>query len=304
MKILLIGGLGFIGTRFIRKFHNTHEIIVYITKKNAANTKSNHLKDVTLEYGSVEDNELKKIVEKYEPKAVIHLAALAGLKRCHDDPKLAFSVNVYGTFNVINSCIGIKPKIIFPSSREVYGETIGEKSTEEDELLPNNTYGLTKMISENLIKCASRKFDFDYTILRLTNVYGPEGDKYGAEIIIKDAIRDKKIRILGGTQKLNYVYVDDVVDVMNFALDGAKTSRQTFNVGSNDTVTVEEFAKKVFKSLGVKEEFEYLPMRETETSNFVPDLKKIQSILEDFPKTSLDEGIKKTIKWYSEIKPS
>lgn len=145
MKVFLVGGLGFIGKRFIRKFFNTHEIIVYARKKADFDiSKFENLKNVILEYGSVEDKEIKNIIKKHLPDVVIHLAALSGLKRCHDDPRTAFSTNVYGTFNVINSCTDIGAKLIFCSTREVYGETIGKKSKEDDRLLPNNIYGLTK----------------------------------------------------------------------------------------------------------------------------------------------------------------
>ncbi len=238
------------------------------------------------------------MIEKLKPDVVIHLAALSGLKKCYDNPKTAFSTNVYGTFNVINSCKKIGAKLIFCSTREVYGETLENKSKEDDPLIPNSVYGLTKMLAENLVKYAGQKYNLDYTILRPTNVYGPEGDKYGAEIIIKDAIREKKIRILVGTQKLNYVYVDDVADILNFVLKGENVSKQTFNIGSADTVTILEYAKQVFRSLNIEEKIEYLPMRKTETVYFVPDITKIQSLFGNFPKTSLKSGIEKTIKWY------
>ena len=299
MKVFLIGGLGFIGTRFIRKFSNTHQIIVYTKRKDDLEiSKMNFLKNVILEYGSVVDKDITNKMEKHNPDAVIHLAALSGLQRCHDDPQLAFSTNVYGTFNVINSCKRVGAKLIFCSTREVYGETIDEKSKEEDPLLPNNIYGLTKKLAEDLIRLASQKMDLNYIILRPTNVYGPEGDKYGAEIIINDAIKKNMINILGGTQRLNYVYVDDVVDVLDFVLK-KNISRETFNVGSTDTITIIEFAKEVFRALNSKGKIEYLPMRKTETSNFVPEITKLQSIMVNFPKTSLRSGIEKTIKWYS-----
>ena len=156
MKILLTGGLGFIGTRFIRKFSNAHQIIVYGRKKEKTNpAKLSHLKNVTLEYCSVEDPEIINMVKKLKPDVVIHLAALSGLKKCYDNPKIAFSTNVYGTFNIINSCKKIGAKLIFCSTREVYGETLENKSKEEDPLIPNSVYGLTKMLAENLVKYSS-----------------------------------------------------------------------------------------------------------------------------------------------------
>jgi len=294
-----VGGAGFIGRRFIRKFAKTNEIIVYATNQDVISAKKVlELFNIQIEEGFVEDDKLSKVIDKHKPDIVIHLAALTGLVKCHNDPQNAFKINLYGTYNVANSCAKVGCKIIFVSSREVYGETL-QKSTGEDEpMLPNNVYGITKMIGENIIRFFSQKYGLDYTILRLTNVYGPEGDQYGAQVIIKNAIRDKKIQILGGSQRLNYVYVDDVVEIINQVIQNKKSSKQIFNVGSKDTVTIKEFVQKVIESVGQDIELEYKPMRETETSNFEPDLTRLKEIIAYVPETSLEEGIKKTMDWY------
>jgi len=156
------------------------------------------------------------------------------------------------------------------------------------------------MIGENLVKFAGEKSDLDYTILRLTNVYGPEGDQYGAQIIIQNAISQNEITVMGGSQRLNYVYVDDVVEILNLVLTHKGASKQIFNVGSKDTISVEEFAKKVAQKLGGNVKIKYTTMRETETSNFEPSLKKLNEVLGYIPKTSIDDGLAKTIQWYKE----
>jgi len=299
VKLLLVGGAGFIGRRFIRKFAKTNEIIVYATNQDVISAKKVlELFNIQIEEGFVEDDKLSKVIDKHKPDIVIHLAALTGLVKCHNDPQNAFKINLYGTYNVANSCAKIGCKIIFISSREVYGETLQKSTSEDEPMLPNNVYGITKMIGENIIRFFSQKYGLDYTILRLTNVYGPEGDQYGAQVIIKNAIRDKKIQILGGSQRLNYVYVDDVVEIINQVIQNKKSSKQIFNVGSKDTVTIKEFAQKVIESVGQDVEMEYKPMRETETTNFEPNLSRLEEFLGDLPKTALSDGIKKTIEWY------
>jgi len=300
MKVFLIGGLGFIGKRFIRKFADSHQIIVYATSQDFQNAKNVlDLGNITIEEGLVEELKLGDIIEKHSPDVVVHLAALTGLVKCHKDQENAFKINVFGTHNVVNACLRAQAKMIFISSREVYGETINDSSKEDDPSVPNNVYGLTKKIGEDTVQLAGKKNNLDYTILRLTNVYGPEGDQYGAQVIIKRAISEKIIPILGGTQRLNYVYVDDVVDVINLVFEHEKSSKQIFNVGSKDTVTIEEYAKKVVEIFGTDIKLDYKPMRETETSNFEPNLEKLEKVLGFTAKTSLESGIKNTIKWYS-----
>ena len=300
MKVLLIGGLGFIGQKFIKKFSNVHDIIVYDKKDIVLKIKEKkQFQNVVLEEGSIEEQKIFDILKKHKPNVVVQLAALTGLKKCHENPEKAFKVNVFGTFNVLNACLSSNSKFIFISSREVYGETQKNKSSEDDLQKPNNVYGITKMLGEQLVKTMSQVSGLDYTILRLTNVYGPEGDNYGAQIIIKDALYKKKISILGGNQRLNYVYIDDVVDLINLVLNDKRSSKQVFNVGSNDTVTISEYVKQVMDLLSEKVKIEYLPMRENETSNFAPDLTKLKNVLNYSPNTSLHKGIEETIRWYS-----
>jgi UDP-glucose 4-epimerase len=96
--------------------------------------------------------------------------------RCNQDPTLAFSTNVLGTYNIIMGCVAAKSKLVFISSREVYGEgNPTARTTEETELKLNNVYGTTKMLGEQLVLWAKSRFGLKYTILRLTNVYGPGG---------------------------------------------------------------------------------------------------------------------------------
>ena len=299
MEILLVGGAGFIGKRFIRKYAKTNKITVYATRDDILKTKpffEDH--NVEVEEGIIEEDHLSEIIKNKNPDVVVHLAALTGLVKCHNDPQNAFKNNVYGTYNVVNACSNIGCKLIFISSREVYGETLNKNTSEDDMLLPNNVYGITKMLGENIIQFFSRKQDLDFTILRLTNVYGPEGDQYGAEVIIKKALAEKKIQILGGTQRLNYIYVDDVIEIIYSCISNPNSSREIFNVGSKDTVSIKEFVDNVVKVMNENIEIEYKPMRETETTNFEPNLTKIQQFLQ-LPQTSLTEGIKKTVEWYS-----
>ena len=153
MKILLVGGFGFIGKRFMRKFSKSYDFVVYAQHNDISKmNKILDIRNILFEEGSVEDKRVIDVIVKHKPDVVIHLAALTGLKKCHDNPEEAFRVNVYGTFNVINGCSRTRSKLIFISSREVYGNTINGESKEDDLTLPNNTYGMTKMLGEIFIK--------------------------------------------------------------------------------------------------------------------------------------------------------
>jgi len=143
-----------------------------------------------------------------------------------------------------------------------------------------------------------QNYNLDYTILRLTNVYGPEGNERGVNSIIKNAIKKKKVEIHGGDQLLNLVYVDDVAELINLVIENKHSSKQIFNVGSEDNVSIKEFAKEVSQSLNGNIEFEYVSLPDIVTMN--PSLEKLKKALGFSSKTNLNEGIKKTIEWYKE----
>ncbi len=124
MKLFLVGGLGFIGKRFIRKYAKDYEIIVFAKKNTIEKVdKNGSFKNIILEEGSMAEKTIIDVITKHKPDVVIHLAALTGLKKCHSDPEKAFKINVFGTFNVLSACNKTGSKLIFLSSREVYGDT-------------------------------------------------------------------------------------------------------------------------------------------------------------------------------------
>ena len=254
-----------------------------------------------LEIGDITDEtRVREVVQKHQPEVVIHLAALTGVKRCEDAPSLAFSVNVEGTHNVTMACVEHDCKLIFSSSREVYGETRSGRTREDEPLVPNNIYGLTKMLGEKIVTWVSSKYNLDYTILRLTNVYGPGGDNYNIQAMIRKALMERRIQIFGGDQIMNMVYVEGVAEIFNKCLTDPRTSRQTFNVGSSDDLSVEDIVSKVVSLLDSPVEIERQPMRLGETLNFRPSLEKLQNVLGYNCPTGFTTGLRKTVEWYKQ----
>jgi len=294
VKILVTGASGFLGKRFVEKNHLHHNLVIF--DKDPTSYLSKIWKSsIIVEKGLIEDNKIKTTIKKHNPDIVVHFAARSGLKICEENPLEAFKVNVLGTLNVIKGCSNTNSKLIFISSREVYGETIKNVSKEDDPLLPNNIYGITKMFGETLITQESQKNNLDYTILRLTNVYGPSRDNRGLNKIIQTAIKNNKIQINGGNQLVNIVYVDDVIDLIGLILDDKHSSKQIINVGSEETMTIKDFSNEVSKLLKKKIEFEYQPLPKFENNRFNPSLEKLRSLLGFSAKTRLKDGLKKTI---------
>ena len=293
MKILITGGFGYIGQNFIKKYSHSHEIIIF--NRNSTIKPKFDSKIIT-EIGTIEKDDIDKIIKKHKPEIVIHLAALSGLKKCEDYPSEAFLLNVYGTLNVVKACIAEKCKLIFLSSREVYGETIENESSEDDPLKPVNVYGFTKSMSEKIIQFYSKTQNLDYVILRLTNVYGPGGGVRGVNRIIDNALQKNCININGdGNQTLNLIFIEDVIDLLNQIIENKIISNQIFNVGSDDTLTINQFSQIVIDMLKIKIKLQFFPRIIYENIYFKPNLRKLKKIIKFQPNFSLEQGLNKTI---------
>jgi len=288
-----IRGFGYLGTRFIEKFGNEHELITFVKNKQ---TDNQIVKNVKIEEGRLEDNKTSKIIKKYKPDVVIHLASLTGLKKCEENPYEAFTFNVFGSYNIIKTCLETKSKLVFTSSREVYGNTVKEFSSENDSLAPKNVYGITKMLAEGLIQNYN-SLGLNYTILRITNVIGPGLHGKGLNFMIKDAVQNKRVQINGGEQIVNVIFIDDVIDVLMQVCENESSLNQIFNVGSKDNITISNFANKISQFFDEKIRLNYVKRSNVESSAFKPDITKLQQILK-FSNTTIENGLEKTIAWY------
>jgi len=300
MKILMTGGLGNIGKHLIDRLSVKNDLVTLSSNSSIKKLPNNSFRipSLVIQECNVEQSKIKKIIKKYKPDIVIHLAALSGLQRCEKNPDKAFQINVLGTFNVCKSCAESKSHLIFLSSREIYGETKNSKTSEKTSSNPNNVYGLTKSVAENIIQTMAKIYDFNYTILRITNVYGSNMGRSGINNIFWSAIHKKQIKINGGKQLVNLIHIDDLIDAIILVINNNKSNNKIYNVGSNDTLQINELVNLVVSTLPNNVKINYSSRIECENLVFRPDLTKIQADLNYFPKTDLKNGIKKTLHWY------
>jgi len=294
LKILITGASGFIGSEFISKFSNDFRIISYSRKTIKNNKKIK--KNIINEKGTIEDKKIIKIIKKHSPDIVLHLANFGSMKQCDENAESAFKTNVYGIFNVIMGCINTNSKLIFLSSREVYGETIAKNSSETDPVLPNNVLGITKVLAENLIMYANRKYALEYTILRPSNIYGINGDKFVVKTMLNSAIQKKKIFVNGGTQKLNLVHVNDILNIIKLVIQKPKlSSGQIFNIGTRNNISVKKLALNIAKLVGENVDVKFKKSIKNETQFYKPNIEKIEKKFGYTNWINLNNGIKEML---------
>jgi nucleoside-diphosphate-sugar epimerase len=116
--------------------------------------------------------------------------------------------------------------------------------------------------------------------------------------MIKGAVNDRVIPIFGGMQIMNLVYVTDVAEAIARCLTDSRTTDGIFNIGSEEDMTVQEIVNQLISQLDEHVTIQRMPMRIGETLNFRPDLEKMKDAFPGLPRTSLKEGLQKTILWY------
>ena len=224
---------------------------------------------------------------------IIHLAGLTGNLECEMEPKRAFSTNVLGTYNILKASIRTKPKIIFASSREVYGNT-NTKAKENHPLKPININGTTKMISENIILNHNENYSIPYTILRFTNFFGENYSKRGISSMIKRIIEGERISLFGGKQEiLDLLYFDDAVTAIIKSINYKKSD--IFNIGSGNSSTLFLLIKRLEKILGKKIKYDIKSYRSFEVKQFSINTEKSRKLLKFRASYNIDNVLRRMI---------
>ncbi len=248
MKILVTGGLGFIGSHLVdRLIELGNDVVVLDNLSTGSGANSND--NATTINGSINDhNLLDELFDFNKFDYVFHLAAQINLRKSISHPHFDAETNILGSLALIKKCIDYKvKKIIFSSTGgAIYSARAPQPFWELTLSQPSSPYGLSKLTVESYLKLMKDLKGLDYVALRYSNVYGPRQNPHGEAGVIsifKDrAQKGLDLTINGnGEQTRDFVYVDDVVqaNVLAMNLSGV------YNVSSNSETTVNEIALKV-----------------------------------------------------------
>ena len=289
-KILVTGGSGDLGQSLISKLVSNGFDCISISKKSDGNKLVNNIKcDIT------NFRKLNFIINKFKPDIIIHLAGLTGNISCEANPKKAFLTNVFGTLNVLKSSMKVKPKIIFISTGEIYGKT-KNKVSENTLPKPVNIYGITKMLSENLILNYSANCKTPAIILRLSYCYDENFTKRGFSLMFKKAISGEKIQVFGGDQILDLLHFNDAVHAILKSITHNKT--EIFNIGSGKTQSLISIINKLKKIMNNDVNYDLRPYRGFEVRTCKLNINKAKKNLKFKPAINLDVILRRMVaKW-------
>lgn len=243
MKVAVIGGMGFIGSKLSESLvASGNDVTVFDLCWFGVKSLKSPLVQKDFRALDVED------LVGFD--AVVHLANVANDPAVDLDPVISWEINSLGSMNLAELCVeaGVK-KLVFFSSGSVYGVSEEDKVTEETKLKPISAYNKTKMIAERVFLSYAHKIDLH--ILRPATVCGTSlRTRFDVvvNLLVQQAISNGQVKVLGGDQYRPHVHIDDIVDVTMACLQG-RIPPDIFNVGF-EVLTVKELAVKICEKVG------------------------------------------------------
>ena len=308
MKLLVTGGLGFIGSNYIRYIMESHRDIQVINLDNqATGSNPNNLKDLHFDEkyhfvrGDIRDKDLVNQLVK-DVDAVINIAAETHVDRSIKDPKLFYENNVLGTLTILEAIRNSNPdvKLLQVSTDEVYGDIDKGSFKETDMLKPSSPYAASKAASDLTALAHYRTYGLHIVITRCTNNFGPY--QFPEKLIPKTIVRAAlglPIPIYGtGKNVRDWIHVLDHCQALDVILRKGKLG-EVYNISSGNELTNLEVVNRI---LGIMDKpqgtIQYVQDRPGHDLRYSLDSSKIERELNWHPKYTFDRALEETVKWY------
>tara|TARA_B100000780_G_scaffold263064_1_gene216692 strand:- start:5 stop:1021 length:1017 start_codon:yes stop_codon:yes gene_type:complete len=314
-KIIVTGGLGFIGSNLIELLLKKNYYVINIDKvtysSNFYNTKEfQKNKNYKFIKSDINNKKIKDIFLKYKPSCIFNLAAETHVDRSIDNPTQFINSNINGVYNILECFKSFykkfkKTKLIHISTDEVYGDVLEGRSDENFPYKPSSPYAASKAASDHLVYSYVRTYDLPAIITNCSNNYGPK--QHPEKLIPKliyNILNSRPLPIYGdGLNSREWIYVTDHCEALYKVFKNGKIG-EFYNIGSNKNLNNIQICKallKVSKNLisnksNVK--IKFIKDRPGHDLRYALNSNKIKKQLKWQPKTKFTDGIKKTFEWY------
>ena len=315
-KIIVTGGLGFIGSNLIELLLKKKFYVINLDKisysSNFYNTKE-FIRNKNYKFikCNIDEKKLIKIFLKYKPVGIFNLAAETHVDRSIDNPQDFIKSNIVGTYNLLESFRKFshknkKTRLIHISTDEVYGDILKGRADEKYAYKPSSPYAASKASSDHLVYSYVRTYKIPAIVTNCSNNYGPK--QHPEKLIPKliyNILKNKNLPIYGkGKNSREWIYVMDHCDALFKVFKKGKFG-EFYNIGSNKNLNNIEITKslinvaKKYLNVGPNVKINYVKDRPGHDIRYALNSKKIKKKLNWSPSTRFNDGIKKTFLWYS-----
>jgi len=306
LKTVVTGGAGFIGSHLCRRLLDEgHSILCvdnYITgsARNIAPLLNNPL-FTFLEYDVTQPFDC-------DAEAIFHLASPASPVGYMQHPLETIMVNTQGTYRMLELARKQNAMFLVSSTSEIYGDPIVHPQTEDywgnvNPIGPRACYDESKRLGETLTMEYFRQYCTNVRIVRIFNTYGPNSQIHDGRMIpnfITQALKNEPLVIYGdGNKTRSICYVSDLVEGLMLAMFHAGTMGEVFNLGNTGEHTVLEYAQTIIRLCNSSSPIVFEPSRIDDPERRRPDITKAREILGWHLTVDMEEGLRRTIKWFS-----
>jgi len=311
MVVLITGGSGFIATNLclelLKKGHDIISIDINMPKINHPNLI--FIKHDVIDFTHVDISwRYKDYFKNKRVEAIYHLACHASPVIYQKDPLHTISTCIKGTMNMCDIARRHNCPILFTSTSEIYGEPLITPQSEEYRgnvncFGPRSCYDEGKRMAETIMFEFGKIYGVNIKVCRIFNTYGPYLNKNDGRVVsnfINQLLDEKPVTIYGdGTQSRSFCYVDDLVDglikLMNSDISGP------INLGNPNEISMLELASTISRITSELLIIDYKPLPIDDPTNRCPNIDLAKKLLNWEPKTSLNQGLTKTIEYFSRI---
>ena len=318
-NVFVTGSTGFIGSWITRELVKSGANVISLIKDvHRLSTLDlvcgKEFKPKTLVYGDLRDYELLlRVLNEYEIAVCIHLAAQAIVGVANKSPLSTFESNIRGTWTLLEACRNISSieSIVVASSDKAYGEPLKVPITEDHQLIATFPYDASKACVDMIARSYHTSFGLPVAVSRCCNIYG--GADLNFSRIIPDTIRSvlldrEPIIRSDGSPIRDFMYIDDAVSgylILAKNMHRTEVAGNAFNFGTGKPIKVLELVSKIIKIAGKQNlQPKIIGNKTNEINVQYLDSIKAKQILNWETKTTLDDGLIKTIKWYKENSPA
>jgi dTDP-glucose 4,6-dehydratase len=305
LRILVTGGLGFIGSNFIRKVLQEQDEVINIDVMSYGSNVNNlkNLGDAKYRFvrGDIADTTTIRLLLK-EVDAIVNFAAETHVDRSIADPTPFFRTNVGGVVSILEAIrkSGKNIRFVHIGTDESYGDIVEGSFMEEDKLSPSSPYSASKASADLFVLAFQRTYGLNAIVTRCTNNFGPFQfpEKFVPKVIIRSSM-NMKVPIYGaGKNVRDWIYVHDHCDAIKLILENGK-SGNIYNISSANELDNITIAKKILSIMGKDNSLiEFVEDRPGHDVRYSLDSSKIIKELNWKPKKNFELAIKETVDWY------